>query len=374
MPRRFPDGLPAITPLTLARLQRRLPAPGDLTVHVGSRVEPDDLIGRCSVQPERILLHVAAELSIEPAEIQRYVRHNVGTRVAFRDVIARRGQHNVTAPMAGFITEIDTTTGFVVLTPEPVPASVPAMLRGYVIAIDDGQSATIETPAAVFRGAVGFGDEQWGTLRVLVERPDQPIVPSLIDAHCAFGVLIGGGITLEALRAATKEQVKAIIVGSVDVDVLRAFWGERWARNWRRVQKRADASTSWDDGPAVVLTEGWGRHAMNERLFEGLARLHEQEAYVDATTSLHAPQRRPRIIVPLPYTGMDTEEATHVNSLQPGVTVRLLNESHMGATARLNHMEPQGRLRSGVRTATATVEFANGEQATVPVSALDILG
>lgn len=374
MPRRYPDGLPAITSSTLARLQRRLPAPGDITVHVGSRVEPDDLIGRCSVQPDPILLHVAAELEVEPSEIGRHVRRKVGMRVAFRDVVARRGQRNVIAPMAGIITEIDLATGFAVLTPDPVPASVAAMLRGYIIDIDQGRSATIETPATVLQGAVGFGDEQWGRLRVLVERPDQPIVPSLINAGCAFGLLVGGSISLDALRAASKEQAKAIIVGSIDVNVLHAFWGERWNRKWQRLQGLADASTNWDEGPAIILTEGWGLHPMNERFFDLLLLLHEQEAYVDATTSLIAPHVRPRIVVPLPYNGTDTEEATPMTELRPGVMVRLLNESHLGATARLNHTLPQGRLPSSVRTATATVTLANGEEVTVPASAIDILG
>ncbi len=374
MPRHFPDGLSACIPTTYARLQRRLPAPGELSVRVGSRVEPDDLIGRCSVQPDPVLLHVAVELGVEPADIQRLMRRKVGTRVAIRDVIARRGHHQVLAPVRGVVTEIDLTTGFVVLTPDPVPASLTAMLRGYITEVEEGRAATIETPAAIVQGAVGFGDQQWGMLRVLVERPDQPIVPSLIDTLSAFTILLGGSITLEALRAAAKQQVLAVVVGSVDIDVLRAFWGERWTTNWERLQKPSALTKQWDDGPAVILTEGFGNHAMNDRIFDVLARFAGREVYVDAATCLGAPQRRPRVIAPLSYNDGKVEEAIPVRDLQPGVTVRLLNTSHLGATARLEHIAPLGRLGSGIRTATATVVLSDGQQVTVPLTALDVLG
>ncbi len=169
MPRHFPDGLSACIPATFARLQRRLPAPGDVSVRVGSRVEPDDLIGRCSVQPDPVLLHVAVELGVEPADIRRYMRRKVGHAFAIREVSPGVAITMCSRQCGASITEIDLTTGFIVLTPDPVPASVTAMLRGYITEVEEGRAATIETTAAIMQGAVGFGDEQWGMLRVLVD-------------------------------------------------------------------------------------------------------------------------------------------------------------------------------------------------------------
>lgn len=373
MPRRFPDGLGAYIPTTLARLQRRLPAPGTILTRVGTHVEPDDVIGRCSTQPDPILLHVAAELRIEADDIGRYMRHNAGAHVAFRDIIARRGQHSVVAPMAGVLEAVEPSTGFVTLVPDPIPASVTAMLHGYVIEVEQDCAATIETPAAMFQGAVGWGEEQWGTVRALAQHPDQQIDAAHIDDGCAFAILIGGAaLTLDALRAARREQVKAIITGSIDINVVRAFWGERWTEYWQQVQTPTNAVPHWNDGPALVLTEGFGQHPMNDRLWGLLTVFDGQGVYVDPTTSLGTLHRRPRIIAPLPYNSVDVEGVAPMLE-RPGATVRLLDPSHLGMTARLDHLEGQGQLPLGVRTATARVTLGDGTQVVVPASALDIL-
>jgi hypothetical protein len=372
-PRRFPDGLPPYIPATLARLQRRLPAPGTLSARIGSHVEPDDVIGRCSTQPDPILLHVAAELGVEASDIGRYIRRDVGARVGLDDIVARQGQRVVVAPVAGVIEAVDIATGFVMLMPDPLPASVTAMLRGYVIEIEDGCAATVETPAAVVQGAVGWGEEQWGTTRVLVGLPDGTLDASQIDDRCAFEILIGNGVpTLDALRAARREQVKAIIVGSIDSDVLHAFWGDQWAERWQHVQEGMNPLPA-DDGPALVLTEGLGQRPMNDRVWDVLTAFDGQELYVDPATSLRAPQRRPRIIAPVAYNSGDLYKAASAHEMRPDAIVRLLDEAHLGTTARLEHTEDQGLLASGVRAATATVVLSNGEQVVVPVSALDIL-
>ncbi len=36
-----------------------------------------------------------------------------------------------------------------------------------------------------------------------------------------------------------------------------------------------------------------------------------------------------------------------MQDVRPGVTVRLLDESHLGVTALLDHIAPHGRLRIG---------------------------
>ena len=51
MPSHFPNGLSAVLPTTVAQIFRRLPAHGEVVARVGSRVEPDDLIGQATVSP-----------------------------------------------------------------------------------------------------------------------------------------------------------------------------------------------------------------------------------------------------------------------------------------------------------------------------------
>src|SRR5687768_11180958 len=168
MPHRFPDGLPAVLPATVAHLERRLPAPGEIMVRMDSRVEPDDLIGQCSIPGEPVLIDVAGTLGIEPRDMMRRMRRRPGDRVVFRDLLARRRGRSLLAPVTGTVTAVDEATGFAVLAPDPTPASVSATLRGTVVIVQPQRAVTIATPAAVVQGAAGFGGEQWGVLRLLV--------------------------------------------------------------------------------------------------------------------------------------------------------------------------------------------------------------
>ena len=72
---------------------------------------------------------------------------------ACSDMAGRRGR-SVLAPFTGTVTAVDEATGFVILTPDPVPASVTAAIRGYVVDIQPNRSATIETAAAIVRGGL----------------------------------------------------------------------------------------------------------------------------------------------------------------------------------------------------------------------------
>ena len=108
-----------------------------------------------------------------------------------------------------------------------------------VVAVQPQRAVTIATPAAVVQGVAGFGGEQWGVLRLLVTDPADLITPEMIDARSAFSILIGGaGITADALRKAQREQVKGIVVGGIEADELRAFWGDRLLQTGRYHENR----------------------------------------------------------------------------------------------------------------------------------------
>ncbi len=381
MPLRFPDGLPAVLPSTITRIERRLPSAGVILVHIGSHVEPDDLIGRCSVQGEPVLLDAAGTLGIEPRDVGRRMRRKPGEHVAFRDVLARRRRHSLLAPFPGTLTAVDEATGFVVLTPDPMPASVAAMVRGHVVDVEPTRAATIETAAAVVQGAAGFGGEQWGRLRVLTNDPAAGITPEMIDAQSAFAVIAGGaGITAEALHQAQKQQVKGVIVGSIDARVLYDFWGSRFDGHWSQMLRMGAPVSLVEDGPTLVVTEGFGQHPMSRPIFDLLVQCDGQEAHLDGTTRLDAPQRRPRVVVPLAQwsagaaNAVPAQRPAAVPALTPGAQVRLLDEAHLGMVGRVESLRPQGRLPSGVRTATATVQIGDHERVVLPELALEVIG
>lgn len=370
MPSHFPDGLPAVLPATVAQIQRRLPVAGDITVRVGSRIEPDDVIGQATVPQPAVFVDVARTLGIEAQAIPRSMKRKVGERVNPQQVLAKRRRKKCMSAQAGTLSAIDAETGFAIITPDPVSVTLPASVRGYVVDVTPGRSALIETPAAVIQGVFGIGGEQFGVMRLLVTDRHDIITPDMIDARSAYALIIGGaGITAEALRKAQQEQVRGVIVGSIDEGEVRAFLGMSPGDWYTYGQERSATPIT----PTVLVTEGFGAHPMAEPLFDLLTRYDRQEAFLDGTTRLMPPVERPRLVIPLPrlQTGQD---AAQPQELRVGAVVRLVDERHLGLIGRVQALSANGQLPSGVRTATATVQVSESERIVLPQTAIEVIG
>ena len=50
----------------LLRLRRVLPADGTLSVQPGDKVEPDTIVGSCSLTPQRTLIDLSSTLGVAP--------------------------------------------------------------------------------------------------------------------------------------------------------------------------------------------------------------------------------------------------------------------------------------------------------------------
>lgn len=370
----FPDGLPAVSPATVAQISRRLPEHGDIMVRVGSRVEPDDTIGQALVTPPTMFLDVATALDIDPQDVPRRVKRKPGERVTPQQLLAKRGNRRCLIPVQGTITAIDGETGFVIIAPDPVPMTLPASVRGYVADVTPGRSALIETAAAVIQGVFGIGGEEFGVLRLLVTDRHDIITPDMIDARSAYALVIGGaGITAEALRKAQQEQVRGVIVGGIEQSAVQSFLQSPTLSRptgWYGYGQRNDVSPPT---PTVLVTEGFGVHPMAEPLFDLLTRYDRQEAFLDGTTTLLPPARRPRVVIPLPRL-QGGQEPAQQRALQPGAVVRLVDERHLGMVGRVSAVNEQGQLASGVRTATATVQISESEMLIVPQTAIEVIG
>lgn len=373
MPSHFPDGLPAVLPATVAQIHRRLPAHGDITVRVGSRVEPDDAIGQATVSPPAVFIDVAAALDIAPHDVPRRVKRKIGEHVTPQQVLAKRGSRKCSPPVAGTLSVVDGETGVVIITPDPVTTTLPASVRGYVADVSPGSSALIETAAALIQGVFGIGGEQFGVLRLLVTDRNEPITPDLIDARSAYAIIIGGaGITAEALRKAQQEQVRGVIVGSIEQAEVRSFLGMSQQSDWYSYGQTSGAPT-----PTVLVTEGFGTYSMSEPIFELLTRYDRQEAFLDGTTTLVPPIQRPRLVIPLPRL-QGGQVAAAPQEIAVGAIVRLIDERHLGQIGRIVALSGSAgstaQLASGVRTATATVQISESERIVLPQTAVEAIG
>jgi hypothetical protein len=365
----------------LARIERRLPSAGEVLVRQGQRVEPEDIIARAYLPGTPQIVNLARALTIAPAMVERAMVREVGNKVAAGEVLARSsriGGRTCPSPVSGKIEAVDTQTGYVTISPDPVQYELQATVRGLVMEVIPNQGVRIETPSAQVYGAFGFGSERSGVLQLLVTDPSEPIVPDKITAKSAYAILIGGSsISAAALRRAAKEQVRGVIVGGIDEEELRAYLGWNSLAGWR------NAGGTWEilagaPGQAydltLVVTEGFGTHPMSSALFELLASHDRQEALIEGITRLRAPLRRPRVVIPLSARLGGIQLEPERPALRAGASVRLLDSEHLGQIAEVRMVSSiPRRLPSRVRAAAVDVVLEDGTTLLLPRNDVEVL-
>lgn len=375
-----PTGTPPLIASAMARIERRLPQPGEVLVRAGQRVEPDEVVARAFLPGPPQIVNLARTLMIAPAMVERAMRREVGNKVAQGEVLARSsrvGGRTCLAPVSGIIVAVDGETGYVTIAPDPVSYELHATVRGLVMDVLPYEGVRIETPAAQVYGVFGLGSERSGVLRLLVTDPAEPITPEMVDARSAYAIIIGGsGITAAALRRAVQEQVRGVIVGGIDEAELRAFLGWSSPGDWHTVagtwqMPAVRAGQQFD--LTLVVTEGFGARPMSSPLFELLASHDRQEALVEGMTRLRGPMQRARVVVPLSSRTPGVQLEPPHPALRPGATVRLLDNVYLGQVGQVRSAVAQRRLPSRVRTTAVEVALEDGATALVPRTAVEVL-
>jgi hypothetical protein len=376
-----PTGTPPLITSAMARIERRLPHPGEVLVRAGQRVEPDEVIARAYLPGTPQIVNLARALMIAPSLVERAMVREVGNKVGQGEVLARTGRIGgrvCLAPVSGIIVAVDSETGYVTIAPDPLTYEMQATVRGLVMEVTPGQGVRIETPAAQVYGAFGLGQERSGVLQLLVTDPSEPILPEKVDARSANAIIIGGsGITAAALRRAVQKEVYGVIVGGIDEAELRAFLGWASVGNWRPGNgtwqlPAAGLGQSFD--LTLVVTEGFGTRPMSSPLFELLAQHDRKEALIEGVTRLRGPMQRPRVVIPLSSrtAGIDLEPPRP--ALRPGATVRLLDSQHLGQVGRVRFVSSAPRrLASRVRAPAVEALLEDGSTLLLPRAAVEVL-
>jgi hypothetical protein len=376
-----PAGTPPLISSALARIERRLPYAGEVIVRQGQRVEPEEIVARAFVPGIPQIVNMARALQIAPALVERAMVREVGNKVAQGEVLARSsriGGRVCISPVGGKIEAVDSETGYVTVSPDPMVYELQATVRGLVMDVIPNQGVRIETPAAQVYGAFGFGQERSGVLRLLVTDPSEPIRPEMLDARSAYAIIIGGsGITAAALRRAVQEQVRGVIVGGIDEAELRAFLGWDAVRDWRAGSGTWQVPSGTGNPQydlTLVVTEGFGTQPMSVPLFDLLAAHDRQEALIEGLTRLRGPMQRPRVVIPLSSrtSGIQLDPARP--QLRAGANVRLLDPAHLGQIGQVRTVSSAPRrLVSRVRALAVDVVLEDGTSILLPRTNMEVL-
>lgn len=349
------------------RRARVLPTPGEITIRVGQRVEPPDVIGRAALPGGYRVIPIARLLGVPGERLAEVCTHRIGDSVKAGDVLARGRSlpwpRVVRAPADGVIQAF--SDGRIILEVAPQLIELRAGLRGVVVSIIGetrqasvatglkpgagppmrGQEVVIETKGALVQGAWGSGQESYGLLKVIVTAPDEPLGPEAIDVGCHGCIVVGGSTLSEAtLRQAQQMQVRGLVVGSLPADLREATMDLPF--------------------PVLVIDGYGGQRPMAGPVFEVLKANNEHEAVLNAQQPGRWDAGQPELIVPLTIAGT---EQLPVDSGLPadrqltvGTRVRVLRAPYAGAIGTIKALYERPRpLPTGGRSPGADVDLGS---------------
>jgi len=347
-----------VMPLTLIQRERRLPAgaPGEVLARQNERVESTQIVARVHHTQDFRILDVARALRVPRSQVKRYMLKEIGAAVEADQPLAARGglfRRILRAPAKGEIVAVG--NGRVLLEVEPELIEVRAYLKGTVTAVTPGRGVVIEAAGAVVQGTWGCGGEAFGVLRVVADRPDEPLKARVIDVACHGAIVIGGAwIDAAALQQAMQLQVRGLIAGSMDGE-LRAL---------------AQAASF-----PIILTEGFGRAPMAEPIFQLLCGQTGREACISADTRVRYGVTRPEVLIPLPTELRPSPPPPPGTPLAEGALVRVVRPPYHGAVGVVTAVPGKSqRLESGARVYGAEVDLGgNAGTVFVPYVNLELL-
>jgi hypothetical protein len=282
---------------TWIRKTRRIPVNGEVFVKVGDSVTPETVVARgIVINPEIHKVIAYGQLDIDPSDLEKYMLKDEGDEVKRDEVIAihrsffGRSTKVCRSPVDGTIEAVSGSSGSVLIRDKPIPVEVKAHIPGKVAETITGEGAVIECRGTLIQGIFGIDGETVGELATPVNKSTDELASELIsDEHKGKIIVAGASATVDALRKAVSTGVNGIIVGGVDQRELTDFLGYEIGLGITGKEKV---------GLTLIITERFGTHPMDERIFDMLKSCEGKRASIDGSTQIRTRILRPEIIIP----------------------------------------------------------------------------
>ncbi len=346
-----------VMPLTLIQRERILPVPGEVLVQSGTRVEPSDVVAQAEPGGQFRTLDIARLLGVPPGRVVRYLKKQIDDPVKAGEVIASRPglpARQARSPAAGVLVAIDKRAGRVAIEVASKPIELRAYVKGVVGNVLASRGVVVETPGAIIQAVWGLGGEAYGVLRVVTESTGEPVKASSIDIQMHGSIVAGGGwITTSALEQAQQLQLKGLIAGSIEGDLIE---------------------TALKMSFPILLTEGVGRFGMAAPIFELLQSQDGREVSISAQTRTRWGIMRPEILIPLPSDTRPPMPPAVGAPLTVGARVRVVRGPQIGQVGTVVSIPARAqRIDIGVRVHGADVQLKPDTTAFVPFANLELL-
>ena len=367
----FTPGLRADS-ATLVQKVRRLPVPGTIDVAMGDRVTPEMVVATASLPGELVIIRLPERMGLQIFEVLQGMQVAVGDTVERDQLLCQHAglfgllKTSATAPVAGTVEFIAERTGHIGIRRAATILERLAYVQGTVVAIEEGQSVTLEMEGSFVQGIFGVGGERWGTLHCLDCDPDTMLTDFHIPEQCEGLVLAGGTCPgLLMLQEAAKRGARGLITGAIDDEALKGFLG----------YDLGIALTGDEDIPfTLIITEGFGRMGISERVLSILQEGNGNIVSINGATQVRAGAVRPEILIARDTS--DSKEAKEVVSgLAVGIPVRVIRTPYFGLTGVVHELPQEAEvIPTGATIRVIRVKLdSSGEIVTVPRANVELL-
>ena len=342
--------------LTTIIRKRVLPVDGDVVVKLNQKVSATDVIAEASFSQSHHLIDVARSFNIKPSVAEKMISLRVGDKVEAGTVVAS-GQGLVPRRLkvkhSGKV--VATGGGQVLIDISKRDFQLKAGISGEVIEVIPNRGVVIREVGGLVQGVWGNGKIERGRLHVLAQKPNEILAASQFDISLRSLVILAGSCQdAESLKAAADITARGLILSSIHPSLLGLA---------RKMPY------------PIIVTDALGKQPMSAMAFQVLSTNNQRD-----NVSLHAENfnrhkgTRPEIGIPLPQNDLPAEPLDVVD-FEVGQTVRLVRAPHVGAVGKLIELPAKQQvLPNGLRVVAGQVKLDAGEQVTVPLVNLEVLG
>lgn len=357
---------------TLVSRERRLPLKGNTLVIKGSVVTQETIVAATELPGKPIPISAAVKLGVSPAELMDCMLKKEGDPVEQDEIIGMSYslfglfKTPLISPIRGTIDSISRISGQIILREAPIPVEINAYISGEVIEVEENEGVTLKTQAALIQGIFGIGKEKVGPLVKAVPNRNTILEASHIKSEHADKILIGGSlISSGAIERARDIGVFGIIGGGLNDRDLKEILG----------YDLGVAITGNEEGPTLIVTEGFGPIEMSQKTFELLCAHEGRKASINGATQIRAGVIRPEVIIPLEkdHSGSALKEVEG-RVLQLGAIARVIRNPRFGELGEIIELpHEQTLIPTGARVRVAVLKMGDGTILSVPRANLELV-
>ena len=342
-----------MSPKINIRRVRRLPIPGNVLVHKGQNVNPEDVIAEANVPGKIFKLDLARGLGLAEDEVGSCLVRKIGEDLEAGDIVAQvegTFPRLVRTPIGGQL--VDYHDGQAVLATGTNRIVLQAEMIGEVEEVIPEYGVVVHCLGSLIQGVWGNGKIGIGELHADSELIVKPLELDDVDLADPGQILAAGAcFDPSSLARLSEKTISGLVLGVLAPQLLPDALALPFP---------------------VVLLQGVGGFQPDPKRFELLITNTGKMALVNADQGEVFGKKRPEVIIPLDEGDTLVEEKLQ-DEIAVGQQVMMLSGRAVGRSGEVLEMpEKPVKFQSGLICQSAVIRLSAEETVTVPIQNLII--